>query len=194
MKNILIFSLLIFIFVACSKTEVTFVPKQRGYARIDLPTQSYVITPDSLPYRFEYSKYTKLLNDTSVVSKKYWFEIYYPEYKANIDISYHTINNDQKKLQDLINDSQTLAIKHKIKAYAIDEVSFKTDNNYAAVLFDLQGDTPSPLQFYVTDSTKNFLRASLYFQSSTESDSLAPIINFVKKDMMKMLHTVKFAN
>ena len=73
MKNILIFGLLIFVFVACSKTEITFVPKQRGYARIDLPTQSYVTTPDSLPYRFEYSKYAKLLNDTSVVSKKYWF-------------------------------------------------------------------------------------------------------------------------
>jgi gliding motility-associated lipoprotein GldD len=178
--------------MACNETETAFVPKQRGYARIELPPQNYVMTADSLPYSFEYSQHTKFLNDSSSVSQKYWFEIYYPAYKANIDISYYEIKNDKKKLQDFINDSQTLAIKHKIKAYAIDEVSFKTDRGYASVLFDIQGDTPSPLQFYVTDSTQNFLRASLYFPSSTQNDSLAPIISFIKKDMLKMLHTVKF--
>ncbi len=183
-----------FLFLACNETEKVFVPKQRGYLRVAMPEPAYQLTPDSLPYSFEYSKHAQLLNDTSVVAKKYWFEMYYPYFKANVDISYHAINSKKANFDDFINDSHTLALKHKIKAYAIDEVSFKTQKGYSAILFELQGDVPSQLQFYVTDSTKNFLRASLYFPTATQNDSLAPMINYIKKDMMHVLHTVDWKN
>lgn len=183
-----------FLLLACEAEEPSYVPKQRAYPRINLPTANYQATPDSLPYFFEYSSYAKLLNDSSVVSKRYWFEMYYPDFQANIDISYYPISNKKEKFEDFINDSHTLAIKHKFKAYAIDEISFKTPKGYSAILFELQGDVPSQLQFYVTDSTKNFLRASLYFPTSTQNDSLAPVIHFIKRDMMHILQTVEWKN
>ena len=194
MKNYYILSIIFCFFCSCNNQEAVYVPKQRGYARINLPKPDYQNTPDSLPYSFEYSKYAKLLNDTSVVTKRYWFEMYYLDFQANIDISYYAIDNKKEKFEDFINDSHTLAIKHKFKAYAIDEISFKTSKGYSAILFELQGDVPSQLQFYVTDSTKNFLRASLYFPTSTQNDSLAPVINYIKKDMMHILQTIDWTN
>ena len=185
---------LVSMIAACQSEEVPHIPKQRGYARIALPTHTYLKTPDSLPYSFEYSSHANLLNDTSTVTKRYWFEMYYPEFQANIDISYYPIAAKKEKFEDFINDSHTLAIKHKFKAYAIDEVSFRTAKGYSAILFELQGDVPSQLQFYVTDSTKNFLRASLYFPTSTQNDSLAPVITFIKKDMMHILQTIEWKN
>jgi gliding motility-associated lipoprotein GldD len=193
-KNIAYTLFFCFLAMACSQDDKVFVPKQRGYPRVVLPEPAYQNTPDSLPYSFEYSKHAKLLNDTSVVAKKHWFEMYYPYFQANIDISYYPINAKKEKFDDFINDSHTLALKHKIKAYAIDEVSFKTQKGYSAIIFELQGDVPSQLQFYVTDSTKNFLRASLYFPTATQNDSLAPMIQYIKKDMMHILHSVDWKN
>ncbi len=194
MKNYSILSLVFLFLWSCRNEEAVYVPKQRGCARINLPKPDYQNTPDSLPYSFEYSKYAILLNDTSVVTKRYWFEMYYPDFQANIDISYYAIDKKKEKFEDFINDSHTLAIKHKPKAYAIDEISFRTAKGYSAILFELQGDVPSQLQFYVTDSTKNFLRASLYFPTSTQNDSLAPVINYIKKDMMRVLQTIDWKN
>lgn len=179
--------------VLCScEQEQVFIPKPKGYHRIALPTQNYRATPDSLPYFFEYSTEAKLLKDSSSVAKKHWFEMYYPQFTANVDISYYPIKGKKTDFEDFVNDSHNLAVKHKIKAYAIDEITFKTPNGNSAIIFELKGDVPSQFQFYVTDSTKNFLRGSLYFPTNLHNDSLAPIISFIKKDMLHVINTVKW--
>jgi gliding motility-associated lipoprotein GldD len=178
---------------ACQNEQI-FIPKPRGYHRISLPKASYQTTPDSLPYFFEYSQEAKLLRDSSVVAKRHWFEMYYPEFTANIDISYYPIKGDKAAFEDFVNDSHNLAVKHKIKAYAIDEITFRTPNGNSVILFELKGDVPSQLQFYVTDSTRNFLRGSLYFPTNLHNDSLAPVIDFIKKDMLHIVNTVQWKN
>ena len=45
-------------------------------------------------------------------------------------------------------------------------------------MYDLKGNTASSLQFFVTDSTRNFLRGSLYFNAEPNKDSLAPVMDF----------------
>ena len=52
----------------------------------------------------------------------------------------------------------------------------------------------SAVQFYVTDETSHFLRGSLYFNSPPNADSLAPVITFVKDDMMHLLNTFQWHN
>jgi len=193
-KIIYLFIITAFIGVACSneEEETFYVPKQRGYLRINLPEPKYVQTPDSLPYSFEYSAHAKLLNDTSVVTERYWFELYYPQFTSNIDISYRKINNNKNFFRDYVNDSHTLVGKHHFKASGITETTFKTAKGYSAIVFELRGDVPSQFQFYVTDSTQNFLRASLYFPTNLHNDSLAPVIDFVKEDMLHMIRTLEW--
>ncbi len=195
-KNFILFCLffLAIVCVACEEEKV-FIPKPRGYHVINLPaTHTYQPTPDSLPYFFEYSQEAKLLRDSSVVAKRHWFEMYYPKFTANVDISYYPIKGKKADFEDFVNDSHNLAVKHKIKAYAIDEITFKTPKGHSVIIFELKGDVPSQFQFYVTDSTKNFLRGSLYFPTNLHNDSLSPVIDFIKQDMMHLINTVEWKN
>jgi gliding motility-associated lipoprotein GldD len=88
-----------------------------------------------------------------------------------------------------MNDSYTLVAKHQIKAYAIDEVIVKNKMGHTAVVAELDGEVPSQMQFTITDSTNNFLRGALYFNTQVNNDSLRPAIEYMKKDIMHLINT-----
>jgi len=48
------------------------------------------------------------------------------------------------------------------------------------------------VQFYLTDSTKNYLRAALYFNTQPRLDSIQPVLNFIKKDIDVMIGSFKW--
>lgn len=169
--------------------ERDFLPKPLGYNRIELPAQEYRSLPDSLPYSFEYSKQATLLKDTSWIRERFWIEIYYPTLKADVHITYKRLNGNQQLLKELLNDAYVLTAKHQIKASAIDEVIMQTPKGLTAVVAELEGEVPSQFQFTITDSTKNFLRGALYFNTKVNNDSLEPAIEFMKKEIMHMINT-----
>ena len=179
-----------FLLAACQQD---YTPKPLGYNRLTLPTPSYKSLPDSLPYRFEYSEHAMLLDDTSTISEKFWIEIYYPEMKANVHITYKPIRS-AKLLKEFLDDSYTLTAKHQIKASAINEVITTTPSGKTAVIVELEGEVPSQFQFTLTDSSKNFLRGALYFNTKVANDSLAPAIEYMKKDIMHMINTLEWKN
>ena len=82
--------------------------------------------------------------------------------------------------------------KHQVKATAIDERILKMPSGMRASVFELQGEVPSQFQFYTTDSTRHFLRGALYFRTATANDSLAPVIEYVKQDMLRMINTLRY--
>jgi len=175
-------------FVSCKKD---YQPKPLGYNRLILPEPSYRLSPDTLPYRFEYSQYAKFLKDTSWVSDKHWVEIYYPDMKANIHITYKRIKN-LEQLKSYFNDAFVLTAKHQIKANAIDEVVVKTPSGKTATISELNGEVPSQFQFTITDSTHHFLRGAVYFYTKVSNDSLAPAIDYMKKDAMHLINTIEW--
>jgi gliding motility-associated lipoprotein GldD len=166
-----------------------YLPKPLGYNRLVLPEPVYRVLPDTLPYTFEYSQHAKLLADTSWISERFWIEVYYPQLKANIHITYKKVENSEQLLKEFLNDSYTLTAKHQIKAYAIDEVIVKTPSGQTAIVVELDGDVPSQMQFTITDSTRNFLRGALYFNTKVQNDSLRPAIEYMKKDIMHLINT-----
>lgn len=166
-------------------------PKPLGYNRLLLPPHDYLQLPDSFPYTFEYSRHAMLLKDTSRISERYWVEIYYPQLKSNIHITYKAIKSD-KVLREFLDDSYTLTAKHQIKAYAINEVISKTPSGKTAVIAELEGEVPSQFQFTITDSASNFMRGALYFNTQVANDSLAPAIEFMKRDMMQIINTLEW--
>jgi len=174
--------------IACQREHL---PKPLGYNRLLLPAHEYVQLPDSFPYTFQYSKHALLLKDTSRISERFWVEIYYPQLKSNIHITYKPINS-QKLLREFLDDSYTLTSKHQIKAYAINEVISKTPSGKTAVIAELEGEVPSQFQFTITDSATNFMRGALYFNTQVANDSLAPAIEFMKRDMMEIINTLEW--
>ncbi len=184
-----LFFLITLLFSGCTKD---YQPKPKGYNRLLLPAQEYRLSPDSLPYQFEYSTSARLLRDSSWVSEKYWIEIYYPELKANIHITYKRLNNKEDLLKALLNDSYNLTSKQQIKASAIDELITVTPSGKTAVIAEIAGEVPTQLQFTMTDSSRNFLRGALYFNTRVSNDSLAPAIDFMKKETLHFINTLEW--
>lgn len=184
--------------VACSAAVLLtscdreYLPKPLGYNRLELPDPAYRSLPDTLPYTFEYSKHATLLSDTSTIREKYWIEIYYPSIKSNIHITYKPLGHNEKLLKEFMEDAYTLTAKHQVKAYAINEVITVTPSGKTAVIAELEGEVPSQFQFTVTDSTENFLRGALYFNTKVQNDSLAPAIEYMKRDMMHIINTLEW--
>lgn len=177
------------LFVACG---TNYVPKPKGYNRIEMPEHAYQRLPDTFPYYFDYSRHATLENDSATNSEQYWININYPEHHASIEITYKTVNNDRERLRELLQDAYTLTSKHQIKAYSIDERVLRTPNNNVAIVAELSGEVPSQFQFYTTDSVNHFLRGALYFPVATKNDSLAPVIEYIKEDMVHMLNTLEW--
>jgi gliding motility-associated lipoprotein GldD len=177
-----------------SSCTTDYQPKPKGYNRLILPKTEYQLLPDTLPYQFEYSKSAKLLKDTSWISERHWVEIYYPELKANIHITYKQVRGKEALLKELLNDAYNLTTKQQIKANAIDELIIKTPSGKTAVIAEIAGEVPSQFQFTMTDSSKNFLRGALYFNTRVQNDSLAPAIDFMKKETLHLINTVQWKN
>ena len=182
----------VFVAMLLSACEREYLPKPLGYNRLELPEPAYRSLPDSLPYMFEYSQHATLLDDTSSINEPFWIEIYYPAIKSNIHITYKPLNGNQQLLKEYIDDAYTLTAKHQIKAYAINEVISVTPSGKTAVIAELEGEVPSQFQFTVTDSAKNFLRGALYFNTQVKNDSLAPAIEYMKRDMMHIINTLEW--
>ncbi len=175
--------------VACG---AEYTPKPKGYNRIDLPKAAYQPLQEQHPFTFEYSKYAKIRPDSSSIARPHWINIIYPSLGANVQITYMPINNNPKAFLNLTEDARRLTSKHQIKAYSIEETEIKTPNGDVASVFELTGEVPSQFQFYVTDTTTHFFRGALYFKTATQNDSLAPVIEYVKKDIIHLLNTLKF--
>jgi gliding motility-associated lipoprotein GldD len=185
--------LILFWFSGCR--EVT-VPKPRGYFRIDLPPKQYVsfsepVSVKDLPLTFDYPVYGRVSRENSNASEPGWFNIEFPDFNARIYLTYKDIKND---LPELIEQTYTMNVKNHItKADAIDEqVISNRENKVYGILYDLKGNTATSVQFYVTDSIKHYLRGSLYFATEPDPDSLAPVTDFLREDIIHLIETLKW--
>ncbi|HBH24383.1 MAG TPA: gliding motility lipoprotein GldD [Cytophagales bacterium] len=167
-------------------------PKPKGFNRIVLPDHQYTQLPDSLPYQFEYSGHAKIHADSSWIAERYWIDIYYPELDATIQVSYKPVKEQQALLEQYLGTAYQLTSKHQVKAYAIDQQIFETKSGKTAVMARLKGEVPSQYQFFTTDSTHHFLRGALYFKTATQNDSLAPVIDYMRQDILHMLNTLQW--
>ena len=184
--RILIIVSLVFLLLSC---EQTYTPKPFGYYRINMPKHEYQYFDTIFPYSFDYPVYTKvdIINIDSA-----WININYNRYKAKIYLTYKPVNGSLDKLLD---ESQSFVNKHLIKADAIDEKLFINDTNKTyGTLYRIKGNTASSINFFLTDSTKNFIRGSLYFNCHPNKDSLEPVINFIQTDIEHFMKTFKWKN
>lgn len=177
---------------SCDDEEVVYSPKPKGYCRIDFPKKSYQRFDSACAYQFEIPSYSHLVRDTGPDTEPCWYNLEFPRFKATLYMSYKPVNNNLAKYLD---DSHQFAKRHQIKATGLDEVVIVRDSAHVyGLLFDITGNTASSLQFYLTDSTKHFLRGSLYFNSVPNIDSLQIVIDFLKQDVLHLINTTSWKN
>lgn len=181
----LLLIMFLFLFHSCRQD---YSPKPRGYFRIDLPEREYLIFDTNYPYTFEYPSYARIVPDLRPSSEPYWINIEFPQFRGTLFISYKSVSGN---LVEYLEDSRTFVMKHIPKASAIeDSMIYRPEDRVFGLIYDIEGSgAASPLQFFVTDSASHFLRGALYFNTSPNNDSLAPVIGFVREDILKMLDT-----
>lgn len=190
MKNILfVFTLLFLLSVLSCKKE--YIPKPRGFFRIDFAEKIYVpMDSAALPYRFEIPEYSKIVADKDRQAEPFWVNLEVPQHKAEVHLSYKRVEDN---LMRLMEDSRTLAYKHSIKADAIDErVFINAEEKVYGTIYLIDGNAASPLQFYITDSTKHFLRGALYIREVPNIDSIRPVIQFLTPDVIHLIETTEW--
>ncbi len=180
--------LLLFLVASCGNT---YTPKPRGYFRIDLPAQKYQSFDQSFPFSFEYPVYADIVPDSSRMAEPYWINLQYMPFHATLHLSYKVIDGN---LAQYLNDAHTLVNKHIPKANAITQREFvDREHHVYGLIYDIRGaDAASSYQFYLTDSISNFVRGALYFNMVPNNDSLAPVIEFLKGDVVHMINTFRW--
>ncbi len=185
----LLVALLLISLIGCSPD---YSPKPRAYYRIALPEKQYQPLPDEYPYGFEYPVYGQINSYRgkwkNTDTADYWINIEIPQFRSRVHLTYKTVRNN---LRDLIEDAHTYAYKHSVMADAIIQSEY-TDSltKVYSVLFDIKGNTASSVQFYATDSVRHFLRGALYFDCEPNKDSLAPVRDFLRADIVKLIETL----
>lgn len=185
--NILLFATILI--TSCSNHT----PKPYGFFRIDLPENEYRVFDSIYPPIMEVSKYARIVPVKShLPEKEKWIDILYPQFNGRIHCSYIKINNDFHEVSE---DNRSLVYKHTVRADAIGEQIFEhPEARVYGILYQLAGNAASPLQFVLTDSTQHFLRGALYFNSSPNPDSIAPVKSFIEKDLMHLIETIQWKN
>jgi gliding motility-associated lipoprotein GldD len=85
--------------------------------------------------------------------------------------------------------------KHTVKAENIAEIPYENaEQKVYGILYELTGNTASPVQFVLTDSNKNFFRGALYFENVPNKDSIAPIVQYVQKDIVRLIESFEWKN
>ncbi|WP_373400563.1 gliding motility lipoprotein GldD [Algoriphagus halophilus] len=190
MRKILLYIPILLGLTAC---EESYLPKPPGYNRIDLPAHSFQTLSSGYPYQLEFSKYSQVEADSFNIEEEEWINLHYADFGAKVHLTYKKIG-DGVSFEKLSNDAFKLTAKHQVKAYGIQESVALTPEGYTGVIAELTGEVPTQFQFFVTDSTKNFLRGALYFNTATKNDSLAPVIEYIKVDMAHLMNSVQFQN
>lgn len=170
--------------------------KKKGYFHIDFPEKKYqVFNLPGYPYTFEYPVYAKVLKDSSFFEEKagdWWLNIDVPQFAGRIYISYKAIGG-QNKFDSLVRDGFKLAYKQHVDiSTGIEERRIMTPNKVEGMYFNLGGNTATANQFFLTDSTKHFLRGALYFDATPNADSLGIVNDFLKKDVEHLINTLKW--
>ena len=172
--------------------------KKRGYFKIDFPEKQYKwFDEPGYPYAFEYPVYGEILRDSLFFEERteneWWLNVDFPGYNGRIHLSYKDVR--QHDFDSLVRDAFEMSFKqHTYKASDIRDSLMKTPEGIEGIYFSLQGNTATANQFFLTDSTRHFLRGALYFAATPNSDSLSVVNDFFKKDMLRLINSVKWKN
>lgn len=109
---------------------------------------------------------------------------------ATIFITYQPVNNN---IDSLLMDAQRLPLQHTIKADFIEgDIYSNSQQGVHGMLYEVEGNAASQVQFYITDSIKHFMTGSLYFDQKPNYDSIMPAAQYLKRDIQHLMESLKW--
>ena len=210
---LILFLFTVVFFIDCNSTYTS---KKKGYFKIDFPERKYVLfDEEDIPYSFEYPVYANIVKDStffdSTPENPFWRNIDFPQFNARIFLSYKIIGGSATykiKQADgtyrdssginyfdrMVNDAFNLTNKNESVASSIKDSLFNTQNNITGIFFRVGGNAATARQFFMSDTTRHFLRGALYFDTTPNVDSLRPVQDFLQIDIDHLINTFKWKN
>lgn len=172
--------------------DETIAPKPRAYFRLSFPVKKYVKYDSLCPFSFEMPVYATMDRDKTPGAEPCWLNLNFPTLNATVHLSYEEVKNN---LQTYLDNTYTLVSKHTIKASGIsNEVVNRDSAKVYGLIYNIDGNAASQTQFFLTDSIGNFIRGALYFDAVPNTDSIQPVVAFIKKDIYHMIETFRWRN
>jgi len=209
------FSAIVVLF-AITSCNSTYTSKKKGYFKVDFPERKYIAFDDpEVPYTFEYPVYASIVKDSTYFDSNpenpYWRNIDFPQFNARIFLSYKAIGGKalyKVKQADgtykdslginyfdrMVNDAYNLTNKNEAVATSIKDSVFVTGNGITGIYFKVGGNAATARQFFMSDTSKNFIRGALYFDTTPNADSLKPVQEFLQKDIEHLINTFRWKN
>lgn len=180
------------LFLACNSN---YTPKPRGYFRINFPEKKYqLFDQPGYPYAFEYPAYAHIVKDSTffgdATENPWWINVEFPSFNGRIYISYKEIGKN--RFDTLVKHAFVLTGKNAAKAYSIDDSLINTANGVHGLFFNVGGDVATANQFFLSDTTRHFLRGAMYFDATPNADSLGIVNKFILEDMKHLINTFRW--
>jgi gliding motility-associated lipoprotein GldD len=139
----------------------------------------------------------------------YWININFPQFNGEIFLSYKVIGGKTiykvktatggyrdslgtNVYDKLVNDAFSLTNKNNVVSSSIKDSLIETPNGVSGIFFKVGGNAATAKQFFLTDTTKNFIRGALYFDVTPNVDSLRIVQDFLQTDMEHLINTFQW--
>lgn len=181
--RIFIFFLWCTLLLACNDDVLI---KPNAKLRLEYPAPVYKKSATNCNYNFD-------MNETAVIenTRNCGTKVAYPNMSAALYMTYQKVQNNN--LDSLLYDAQKLAYNHDIKANSIPEKLFvNPDHETYGIFYSINGDAASQSHFYLTDSVRNFITGSLYFDAKPNFDSIYPAVVYLREDIMHLMESLEW--
>lgn len=181
------------IITSCSNSDGDYTPKPPAFYRITMPEKDYKLYDTNiLPFTFEYPEYSNIKVKRNDKDIKY-FDIIFPQFNGTVFVSYKQLGGKRTVASEVDTAHQLVSIHYNM-ASGVHEQSYSDDiNRIYANTYALKGKSiASTYQFWATDSINHFLRGAFYINSNPNYDSLQPVYEFIQKDIVHFIETLKW--
>ena len=107
-----IFLLVAFVFSGCDES---FIPRPKGYIRIDFPEKKYTELKSECPFVFEYPLYAMISRHIDIEAHPCWLNLDFPKYRGRLHLSYFYLRSNSDSVGEhtlfkkYLEDSRNLA-------------------------------------------------------------------------------------
>ena len=181
------------IITSCSNSDGDYTPKPPAFYRITMPEKDYKLYDTNiLPFTFEYPEYSNIKVKRNDKDIKY-FDIIFPQFNGTVFVSYKQLRGKRTVASEVDTAHQLVSIHYNM-ASGVHEQSYSDNiNKIYANTYTLKGKSiASTYQFWATDSTNHFIRGAFYINSNPNYDSLQPVYEFIQKDIVHFIETLKW--
>lgn len=191
LQKVKTYSLLVGILLSITGCQ-DYSPKPKAYPRVIYPEKEYKTVSLDCPIEISIPTYSELIPYESG-DNNCWYNLLYKPFDATLHLSYVSINGT-KDLDSLAEDAYKMVFKpHLQRAEEIIEREVSdTSKGLFGMIYDLEGKTATPFNFYVTDGKQHFIRGSFYFNQKTKRDSVLPVYDFLNEDIMHSIESFRF--